>query len=66
MTTCLNLLTVVSLKGFQYRVSVVKYEPMLLFYQITINLVRVNTEKTGGILLLPPDIKIYKNVIVVG
>ena len=45
MTTCLNLLTVVSLKGFQYRVSAIRSEPMLLFYQINIDLIRLMQEK---------------------
>ena len=46
-----HLLTVVSLKGGKSRISVIRYEPMLLFYQINIDLIRLNTEKTGGILL---------------
>ena len=38
-------------KGGKSRISVIMYEPMLLFYQINIDLIRLNTEKTDGILL---------------
>ena len=45
-----HLLTVVSFKGFKIRVSVIRYKPMFLFYQITSNFVSFNAEKTSGIL----------------
>ena len=46
-----HFLMVVSLKGFKFKVIVIRYEPMLLFYQINISLIRLNTEKTGSISL---------------
>ena len=46
-----HLLTVVSFKGFKIRVSVIRYKPMFLFYQINIDLIRLNKEKTDGIIL---------------
>jgi|GEM_PF-5250561 hypothetical protein len=39
---------------------------MLLFYQINMDLIRLNKEKTGGYFALPPAIKLYENVVVFG
>ena len=43
-----HLLTVVSLRGGNLRVSVIRYEPMLLFYQITSNFVSFNAKKQSA------------------
>ena len=32
-------------KGGKSRISVIRYEPMLLFYQINIDLIRLNAKK---------------------